>query len=399
MRRRRDPKATNKVYPIERPPNCVFLLDPRYDYGMANPVDRALDSLPRPNLVLSPAMDTDAGSGVVTGFKKTEGAGNTSTFTVESGGQKINLTASTGTKYSTADQAIVCSANEIVSGSINYFASSGSIQFRIACIWRDSGSSAISTSETIVNAGDHGIIKLENQTAPALTTSFTFRIGVRPVTTGDTGYVIFNTGLVVKGTTAQQISEPHGIITNAGSISTPLGWRFDRTDDNISYVNNPNIDIITATREKPLIISTFINSTITGLNTGYILAKNLDSVATIQYGVLFSNVNNVVSLYMNGFSRISTGANSIYGGNNYLVTFTWDGTVLRAYVNCKLVATESYSETLISRPNFRIGCRGANAIYFGGLIGYTFITYGAQVDEIFSFIRKTGLMQIYGITR
>ncbi|HEY9060955.1 MAG TPA: LamG-like jellyroll fold domain-containing protein [Pseudobacteroides sp.] len=394
-----------QTHPIELPPGCVFYVDPDLDQGCTQFKDYAEVygvSKPRDNLVQNYMMDADSNAdGVADGWVKFAGAGITTNFTVEQSSQKIEITASTagGDAYvSSAD--IPCVANEAISLSITY-KNIGTTTPRLYVLWYTSGSAYISTSTiaTLNTSADWVVGINENIIAPATAAKFQVKVGLRVSSIGQTGAGWFKTCVAVKGTTSGQSTDirPRLNIIDK-EVAAPYGTcrYLNGSTDHISSNNHSNIDIISASPQKPLSVYGAFNPDITA-NTGYIIAKNDTQATDMQYGFYYSGIANSLVLYLNGTQKgTGTPTNSIIKGNWHFAGFTWDGATVKMYINGKLAMTQLHSGVLPSRPNFRIGCRGNNSLYFKGLIGPQLI---AQTDfqNIHNWAVKTGLYQRFGI--
>jgi len=381
---------------IELPPNCLFYIDPNLDKGRSKLTDWAGlygVSKPRDNLLLSPAMNVDTnGDGVVDDFVSVTLSGITATYSLDQGSQKIDITASTSTNSARVHQYYEPVApGERISVKVS-METLGDISASIQIDWYN-GVTYISSTESEYD------IKLENQTAPTATTRCQIKFRVQPNSIGSIGSAWFNTALLVKGSTAQQISDPHQDLTiidaEAWGPNATIVRSLNGSSDYMYCGNHSNIDIITATPQRPLaVFSTFRADG----GVGYIICKNNSAATDIQYAIQFGFIGSLrIDVYLNGADRLQSPANSIINGKWYFAGFVWDGISIKLYINNNLVATVAYSDILISRPNFRLGCRGSNGVFFKGLLGPQFITYGATLFDVKTWADKVKLLQKYGI--
>lgn len=137
-----------------------------------------------------------------------------------------------------------------------------------------------------------------------------------------------------------------------------------------SIVNSPSIDISSA----PLTFLTVIKPSA----GGYIFAKNVDAANNIQYGVNLNTTSGVnrIDIYLEGAVRSSSanGSIDITGNLSQLVGFVWDGSTVQAVVQGLASGSAgSYSGTLTSRANTRIGCRGNNSGFITASLGEMWI--------------------------
>lgn len=181
----------------------------------------------------------------------------------------------------------------------------------------------------------------------------------------------------------------HG--TNSGSTFKGNWNTFNGSSDYVSLPNNPSVDITTA----PLAIFTTIKVA-SGAGTGFIISKNLDAVANIQYAMYWYATNNRIGYVMEGAEITNSGTNTILTNNWYDVGFIWKDGIFKTFANYKKRDVEvAYSATLTSRSNLTIGRRETASVYFNGNISNIAIYSSADIGEILRHRRM--LSQQFGI--
>lgn len=170
-----------------------------------------------------------------------------------------------------------------------------------------------------------------------------------------------------------------GTTASGVDVSDPLKpfWALDGTDDFFSLVNTASLDITSA----PLaVFSTF--KIAVGAGNGWLFCKNLDALANVQYGFWYVTTGSYTSAYLESTQRAYGANNSIVPGTWCNSGFIWDGTNVKAYVNC-IISGESIacSGALTSRANVRIGCRANNLIFLKGGIASVSVYAGAKATE------------------
>lgn len=145
------------------------------------------------------------------------------------------------------------------------------------------------------------------------------------------------------------------------------GYTFDGAADFISIATTGG-DALDITA-RPMSAFAWIKPTVD--QDGYILCKNLDAAANVQYGYYWdAGANAFINVYLEGAQRAISVADSAPLNVWSLVGFTWiaDGTI-QIYVNgAASGAAGNWAAALTSRPNLNVG-RRAVGIYFGGTIG------------------------------
>lgn len=153
-------------------------------------------------------------------------------------------------------------------------------------------------------------------------------------------------------------------------------WVLDGSDDFFNLSSTSSLDINTA----PLAIFVTLKVSI-GSGYGYIISKNLDSSANVQYALTWDNANKRVVVKLENSDRVSTITNSIQETNWYNVGFIWDGTNVKTFINGISNNSGAYSGTLTSRPNLRIGRRETAASHFKGNIATATVYTGEKAIE------------------
>jgi hypothetical protein len=160
---------------------------------------------------------------------------------------------------------------------------------------------------------------------------------------------------------------------NTSNPSNPF-WVLDGSDDFFSLVNTASIDITSA----PLAMFLTLKVSV-GAGTGYIICKNLDSPANIQYGCYWDSSGKRIVTSLENTARGGSASNSVLENVWCNVGVIWDGASVRHYVNLvQSGADGTCSGTLTSRENLRIGRRETMAGYFKASIATTTIYSGSN---------------------
>jgi hypothetical protein len=163
----------------------------------------------------------------------------------------------------------------------------------------------------------------------------------------------------------------------------------DGADDLFSLVNTASLDITVA----PLAVFATIKTPAI-LQTEYVFCKNVDSVATVQYG-LGVDSDGYVASYLEGVARQTT-ANSLIANTVYNIGFIWDGTNIKNFINkVQSGITGTFSGSLTSRANVRIGCRGNNSVFYKGGIATLTVYAGAKAIEANILKAETAISKAY----
>lgn len=121
---------------------------------------------------------------------------------------------------------------------------------------------------------------------------------------------------------------------------------YDGVDNFMNITDNVGLDILSGGLS---ILAEFD----TEAQAGYIFSRNLDSIATQQYGLL-SNATGTVDFYLEGAIRSTDPTTDL---NNKIIIATYNSTQTNVYLNGGIKDTDSVSTSLTSRPNIQIGCR------------------------------------------
>jgi hypothetical protein len=171
-----------------------------------------------------------------------------------------------------------------------------------------------------------------------------------------------------------------GTTASGVDITDPIKptWVFDGTSDHFTLTDTASLDITSA----PLAIFVTIKVDPTMSGTGYIVCKNLNASTNIQYGLSYFVTNTQIGLYLEGASRKTSTTGSVPANTWYNVGFIWDGSNVKAFVNgVQSATTGTFSGTLTSQPNMRIGRRETPSSYYKGSIATLTIYAGVKATE------------------
>jgi hypothetical protein len=165
-------------------------------------------------------------------------------------------------------------------------------------------------------------------------------------------------------------------VTELGKPSIYL----DGSNDVLSIANSASVDILGA----PLLL----NSVFSAGQTGYIVTKNSDSAASVQYGLVYEFVTNRMDFYLEGAARQSTAPASIPINTQKIISEVFTTGVQKGYVNgINSGADGSYNGALTSRTNMQIGARSNNAggtawaVFFKGYISELIIGTDTNIRQ------------------
>lgn len=140
-----------------------------------------------------------------------------------------------------------------------------------------------------------------------------------------------------------------------------MGYLFDASDDDLTLgtsslfdLNGQNWTIAAwVQRNVAAKMNIFSNNFNYGTNNGAVVGINANGTTYINFGTTGNNGSEVIQV-----------------GGTYFVTFTYDQTNVRIYVNGRLDATHAMSDVAEQDPraNF-IGAEGGSGFFFGGTIG------------------------------
>lgn len=175
---------------------------------------------------------------------------------------------------------------------------------------------------------------------------------------------------VTQTTTSKQpqIVSSGALITDGGKPTA----QFDGANHGLVVASTATLDIL---GQNLYLNAVFSNDPVTKFN-GYIISKNTDATANIQYAIMNSKdyqSNDSVEILLNGGRRVGTSNSSVTQGLQTLASVTWANNTLQCYINnVASGSSASYSSALTSRSTFVIGARadsgGAIATYFKGKI-------------------------------
>jgi hypothetical protein len=178
-------------------------------------------------------------------------------------------------------------------------------------------------------------------------------------------------------------------IVNSGildTINNKATMVFDGLNDALWCSSTNNNDI----KNQPLYISIVSLIDETYSSDGWLLVKNLDSLANMQYSVQIKNVNKQASFFIEGVSNniASSDINSIVVNIANLLSFQWENTQMRINKNgTQNGVTDIFSGTLTSREFFTIGARqttsSLQSAFFKGKISEIILLNGNKMQNIF----------------
>jgi len=145
-------------------------------------------------------------------------------------------------------------------------------------------------------------------------------------------------------------------------IGGGMATKYDGAGEYTTIPGTGLLDVLAA----PFSIFTFLR--MDSDSTRWIISKNLDGAANMQYGFYFDSGNDKIITYLEGAERCSSPNNSVEIGRWHLVGFAWDGTIVTPYIDIDPGTTGAYSGSLTSRPNMAIGLRAGSANTLGGAV-------------------------------
>lgn len=138
-------------------------------------------------------------------------------------------------------------------------------------------------------------------------------------------------------------------------IAGGIGTKYNGSGEYTTIPGTGLLDILAA----PLSIFTWTR--VDSGSTRWVISKNLDAGANMQYGYFFDSVNNRIDFYLEGASRCTSPNNSIEVGSLHFMGYTWDGTTVTPYIDAVPGTTGAYAGSLTSRPNMSIARRAGSA--------------------------------------
>ena len=156
---------------------------------------------------------------------------------------------------------------------------------------------------------------------------------------------------------------------------------FNGVDTCYSLVEDLNNNVIT---ERPLTF--FLLVKFTGVfQSGYIINKNYNSLATTQYSIRATTVGgNSVVFCANGSDKITLP--NIVTNKWYFITLDYDGALIRSSINFANGPSINFSDNFTNRQFFRLGARSnstdgnTNTIFFKGLLALVGISNCKKED-------------------
>lgn len=154
----------------------------------------------------------------------------------------------------------------------------------------------------------------------------------------------------------------------------------DGTDDFVAIGNNANIDP-TGTQDFAVCGTLRTNPT---LNSGWMFCKNLDNnISNVQIGLFFAGVSGGGSLRVGGVD-ITISDNTFDANTTHEILIIKIGSNIKLVVDGTNVINQSFTTSLVSRPNFRMFARSAssdgntNAEFVNDLVGYLAFFYNGN---------------------
>jgi hypothetical protein len=179
------------------------------------------------NLVTSPEMNTDAGSGVVLNFTSETSATVTAAYAIADSAQRITISASTNTGAATVYQTISgFEPGEVVSVSVECkYDSLANAVGTILGAWKDSGGSTTGTFN-LSNLTNTGYIRqeIDGQTVPASTVSLRIDFRLDSNSAGASGIAYYRDAQVERGSTALAYTDNSLPITAYGDFIRGGGY-------------------------------------------------------------------------------------------------------------------------------------------------------------------------------
>lgn len=176
-------------------------------------------------------------------------------------------------------------------------------------------------------------------------------------------------------------------ILQGDPIWTPDGLKSTFSGGNCIIKNNPNIDIVSASPQKPVVWWGLQNGT---NNTPVWLMRKIHSgTIASQYGFILGYTDYKFAMYI---YEQWTWKKILFSVVDYTKDFfwsvSWDGSVFTAYINMEEIGLYAYNGNLTSTGgDLIIGGRGADG--FGqGNVAMCGITVGASIAELHEWYRK-----------
>lgn len=366
----------------EPPPGAVGYWDFTRDLG-SKVLDLSGRNSDFPNLVLSPAMNVDSNAdGVVNDFTSVTLAGVTATYQLDDNAQRINITGGTAVDSASVQQDISCAAGQIltfgVTGRI-----SGNVTIEIQVDWYNGATYLSSNTGTSFVSTTYALTHM-TATAPTSTTLVKIKCRVKPNAIGNTGSAWFKNAKVIRHST---FNTPDKSTYLYGGVRRPLGLQFDGVDDYCTIENNNDLDITTATPDRPLVLSACIRPDLVDGTVRYILSKNGSSSTDRQYALVC--YNNEIYVILNGTGK----ARFPYTVGQWIdVVFVWNGSNSYGFRNgVQTGTTYTATDTLVSMPNIRMGCfmnGSSTSNFFQGIINDVMVSRSPDIKGLIEWRKK-----------
>ncbi len=388
--------------PVRLPSGCILFADFNDWYRNKNLGNTYSNkSLPIPNMLLSPLMDTDSNvDGIVDNFTVSTGAGITLVKTLDTASQKLEITASAAVSNSYAIQTIQVNQGEIISTQFTYKIT-GNVKARLVIEWYNGAALLSSTAAVLGTSAAFATLADLAKTAPATCTQATIKAGITPNNIGDVGAVWFNNGFCIKSSTISQIPDPAKRIYIGSDPAlvpdyAPGGLFFDSSGLDFMIVdNNSNIDpvMFSSTRMFHMVAVIKVDPALAG-SSAYVFCKNVNNAETIQYCMMV-DANSKIAVLFNGDVTRYTSTKVLAANKWYLVHITYDGANFVCYINDRFDNTSAYAAGQISnREFFRVGARSSAidgstvSTNFIGTIGLVSLFQEAKTNEVRRFLKS-----------
>ena len=176
-------------------------------------------------------------------------------------------------------------------------------------------------------------------------------------------------------------------VLQGNPIWMPKGLQSTFNRGNCIIKNNPNIDIVSASPQKPVVWWGLQNGTLN--NPAWLMRKIHSSTTISQYAFLVDYVDSKFGMYIYKQSTWEKISFSVVDyTKDFLWSVSWDGSVFTAYINMEEIGSYAYGGNLTSKGgDLIIGGRGADG-YGQGNVAMCGITVGASVSELHEWYRK-----------
>jgi len=194
----------------------------------------------------------------------------------------------------------------------------------------------------------------------------------------DTSHIKDSTSNANNGT-KKGINEPIEATRSVGKAQS-----FDGSNDMVALTSVSGVDII----DRPLTLEATIQP-ITGAGDGYIICRNTDAAANLQYALQWSS--NIVFNYLEGTGHRTDSNANVTVNSWYVLAFVWNNVgVTQHYVSGSPSGSpNSYTGALTSRTTLQLGRRALANLYFKGLIDEVRISNIARSADWISLTNKS----------